>query len=42
VDKLSVVVAMALAAGFLHEHLSWQHWLGGALIVSGTMLLAWV
>jgi transporter family protein len=42
VDKLSVVVAMALAAGFLHEHLSWQHWLGGALIVSGTMLLAWL
>ena len=21
---------------------SWQHWLGGALIVSGTMLLAWL
>src|SRR5262249_32740974 len=40
VDKLSVVVAMALAALFLHEHLTWQHWVGGALIVLGTILLA--
>src|SRR5690348_5105356 len=35
VDKLSVVVAMVLAAVFLGEHLTWQHWVGGALIVSG-------
>jgi transporter family protein len=41
VDKLSVVVAMALAALFLHEHLTWQHYLGGALIVSGTVVLAY-
>ncbi len=40
VDKLSVVVAMALAALFLGESLSWRHWLGGALIVSGTVVLA--
>src|SRR3954451_15498425 len=41
VDKLSVVVAMALAALFLGERLTWQHYLGGALIVSGTVILAW-
>jgi transporter family protein len=40
VDKLSVVVAMILAALFLHERLTWQHWLGGALIVSGTVVIA--
>lgn len=40
VDKLSVVFAIALAAFFLHERLTWQHWLGGALIVSGAALLA--
>src|SRR5207302_304557 len=42
VDKLSVVVAMALAAVFLREQLTWQHWVGGALIVSGTIVLAYV
>jgi len=41
VDKLSVVVAIALAAIFLHETLTWQHWLGGALIVSGSMVIAY-
>jgi transporter family protein len=40
VDKLSVVVAMVLAALFLQEQLTWRHWLGGALIVSGTVVLA--
>jgi transporter family protein len=40
VDKLSVVVAMALAVLLLHERLTWQHWVGGALIVSGTLVLA--
>src|SRR5438552_18318132 len=40
IDKLSVVVAMILAALFLHEHLTWNHWLGGALIVSGTIVIA--
>jgi transporter family protein len=42
VDKLSVVFAMALAALFLHEKVSWQHWLGGALIVSGTVVIAYL
>jgi transporter family protein len=41
VDKLSVVVAMAFAALFLGEHLTWQHYLGGGLIVSGAVVLAW-
>ena len=41
VDKLSVVVAMALAAVCLGERLTWQHWLGGGLIVSGTIVLAY-
>jgi transporter family protein len=42
VDKLSVVVAIALAAIFLREHLTWHHWVGGALIVSGAVVLAYV
>jgi transporter family protein len=40
VDKLSVVVAMVLAVVFLHEQLAWQHWIGGALILTGAVLLA--
>jgi transporter family protein len=40
VDKLSVVVAMVLAALFLGEDLTWQHWIGGGLIVSGTVVIA--
>ncbi len=40
IDKLSVVVAIVLAVLFLHEQLKWQHWVGGALIVSGTLVLA--
>lgn len=39
IDKLSVVVAMGLAAVFLHERLTWQQLLGVALIVSGTLVL---
>jgi transporter family protein len=42
VDKLSVVVAMVLAALFLGEQLTWKHWVGGLLIVSGAVLLATV
>jgi len=41
VDKLSVVVAMVLAALVLGEQLTWRHWLGGGLIVTGTLVLAW-
>jgi transporter family protein len=39
VDKLSVVVAIALAAVFLGERLAWQHWVGGGLVVAGTLIL---
>jgi bacterial/archaeal transporter family protein len=41
VDKLSVVFAIVLAGIFLHEKLSWHHWAGGTLILSGAALLAW-
>jgi len=41
IDKLSVVVAIVLAALILGEKLTWQHWVGGALIVSGSLVLAW-
>jgi transporter family protein len=40
VDKLSVVVAMVLAVIFLGERLNWQHWVAGALIVAGTVIMA--
>jgi transporter family protein len=39
VDKLSVVFAIAFAALILREHLGWQQWVGGALIVTGAMVL---
>jgi transporter family protein len=42
VDKLSVVFAIALAAVVLGERLTWQHYVGGALIVAGAVILAWV
>jgi transporter family protein len=41
VDKLSVVVAIALAAIFLHERLTWHQWVGGLLIFSGAVVLAY-
>jgi transporter family protein len=41
VDKLSVVVAIVLAAIFLHEKMTWHHWLGGALIFTGAVVLAY-
>jgi len=40
IDKLSVVVAMVLAAVVLRESISWQHWLGGALILAGAVVVA--
>ena len=40
VDKLSVVVAVLLAALFLHEKLTAAHLVGVALIVAGSILLA--
>lgn len=41
IDKLSVVFAMALAALVLGERLTWQHYLGGSLIVAGAVIVAW-
>ena len=41
VDKLSVVFAIVLAAVVLGEKLHWQHYVGGAFIVTGAMILAW-
>lgn len=41
VDKLSVVFAIVLAVLFLHERLTWQHWVGGSLVVAGALVLAW-
>jgi len=41
VDKLSVVVAIALAVIFLHEPLTWHHWVGGLFIFSGAVVLAY-
>ena len=38
--KLSVVVAIILAGLFLGEHLSWRHWVGAGLIVTGTIVIA--
>jgi transporter family protein len=41
VDKLSVVFVIVLAALFLRERLTWQQAAGGALIVAGSVVLAW-
>lgn len=41
VDKLSVVIAIALAAIFLREHLTWHHYVGGAFIFAGAVVLAY-
>jgi uncharacterized membrane protein len=40
-QKLSVVFAIALAAVLAGEKLNWHHCLGGALVVSGAVILAW-
>lgn len=41
VDKLGVVFAILFAALFLKEKLTWQHAVGGSLIVAGAMVIAW-
>lgn len=41
VDKLGVVFVIVLAAVFLKEKMTLQHLLGGLLIVSGAIVLAW-
>lgn len=40
IDKLSVIVAIALGIIFLGEKLSWQVVLGGGLVVVGVLLLS--
>ena len=40
-DKLGVVIAIVLAAIFFHEKMTWHHWCGGVLIVSGAVVLAY-
>ena len=40
VDKLSVVFAITLAVLFLGEKITWHQWVGGALILSGAVVLA--
>ena len=40
VDKLSVVVAVALAALFLGEHLTSRHGIGAGFIVAGTVIIS--
>src|SRR5689334_766559 len=40
VDKLSVVFAIAFAAVFLHERVSWHQWVGGAFVIAGAVILA--
>jgi bacterial/archaeal transporter family protein len=41
VDKLSVVIAIVLAAIFLHERLTWHQWIGGLLVFAGAVVLAY-
>jgi transporter family protein len=41
VDKLSVVFAIVLAAIFLHEALTWRHYVGGVLICAGALVMSW-
>ncbi|HVE16396.1 MAG TPA: EamA family transporter [Chthoniobacterales bacterium] len=40
IDKLSVLFVIAFATLFLGEHLTWHHWVGGALIFGGAAILA--
>ena len=40
IDKLSVVFAIVLALVFLQERLGWVQWVGCALMVVGTVMLA--
>jgi transporter family protein len=41
IDKLSVVIAIALAVVFLHERLTWHQWIGGSFIFTGALVLAY-
>lgn len=39
VDKMSVVITLALAFIFLHEQFTWKSALGSALITAGTLVM---
>ena len=39
-DKLSVLFAIILAAVVLRENVTWHHWLGGGLVLTGAVVLA--
>lgn len=41
IDKLSVIFAIALAALFLKEPITWQQWLGGLVILAGAAIFVW-
>ena len=41
IDKLSVVFAIGLALLFLRERLTWQQAVGCALVVAGSLVIAW-
>lgn len=41
IDKLSVAFTIILAVTFLGEKLTWQSALGGGLIITGSLVLAW-
>jgi bacterial/archaeal transporter family protein len=40
VDKLSVIIVIALSAFFLHEPVGWKQWAGGLLVLGGSALIA--
>ncbi len=39
IDKLSVIFAIAFAAFFLGEAVTWHQWVGGSVIVIGAIIL---
>ncbi len=39
-DKLSVLFAIILVAVVLRENVTWHHWLGGGLVLTGAVVLA--
>ena len=39
-DKLSVLFAILFAAVVLRETLTWHHWFGGGLVLTGAIILA--
>lgn len=41
IDKLSVVFAIVLAGAFLKERITWHQFVGGTLIVAGSLIIAW-